>query len=62
MDTFRAVMILECGEEGDSMEALSYLIRTGIVWTLQGAYGRMAQSAIESGTISEKGEILENGD
>ena len=62
MDTFRAIMILECGEEGDSMEALSFLIRTGIVWTLQGSYGRMARDAIQAGEISQEGEILEKRD
>lgn len=60
MEAFNAIAILEMGEEGDQLEALASLIRSGLVWQLQGAYGRAARSAIDSGLISEEGEILEN--
>jgi hypothetical protein len=60
MKTFEAIAILEMGEEGGQLEALASLIRSGIVWQLQGAYGRAAMAAIRSGLISKDGEILEN--
>jgi hypothetical protein len=58
MNNFRAVSILEGMEEGDLLEALAFLIRSGLVWQLQGSYGRAAKAAIEDGAISAKGEIL----
>lgn len=62
MEALEAIGILEMGEEGDELEALASLIRSGLVWQLQGSYGRAAMRAIRDGRISEKGEILENGD
>lgn len=52
MDTFTACMIVEGvedAEEHEILEAWQYLIDTGIVWTLQGFYGRMARDLIERG-------------
>ena len=49
MDLFTACMILEGQQEGDPIAALQYLIDTGVVWSLQGSYGRMAKAAIEAG-------------
>lgn len=52
MDTLDAIMALEGGEI-DNMEdyaaALQVLIDSGIVWQLQGCYGRMASNAIAEG-------------
>lgn len=42
-------MILEGQIEGDSIEALQSLINSGVVWQLQGCYGRAAAAAIENG-------------
>lgn len=52
MDTFTACMIVEGvedAEEHEILEAWQFLIDTGVVWTLQGFYGRMARDMIEQG-------------
>jgi hypothetical protein len=52
MDTFTACMIVEGVEEAEDyeiIEAWQYLIDTGIAWSMQGSYGRMAASLIERG-------------
>jgi hypothetical protein len=56
----RGIIAFEAGElEEDGIFALfSHLIRTGLAWSLQGSYGRMAVAFIKSGRISEKGEVL----
>lgn len=36
-------------------------IRSGMVWKLQGHYGRTAQHLIESGYITREGEITDAG-
>ncbi len=51
MNTLDAISIIE---EGDSdvneiIDAYQYLIDVGIVWNLQGSYGRMAKNLIERG-------------
>jgi hypothetical protein len=47
--------------EGASLEdqliAWAYLIETGMCWSLQGWYGRAANSLLESGVISRDGII-----
>jgi len=35
----------------------STLIRTGLIWQLQGCYGRMAHNLLEAGVIKGDGEI-----
>lgn len=57
MDTFEATMIAEgCWEMTDQepseevfYEAYQHLIDTGIVWQLQGFFGRTAAALIEAG-------------
>lgn len=53
MDTFTATMIAEGVEETDSkeqfIEAWQFLINNGVVWTLQGWFGRQAQFLIDEG-------------
>jgi hypothetical protein len=52
MDTFTAINIIEGLEEAEEfeiIEAWQYLIDTGIVWSLQGFYGRTAQALINEG-------------
>lgn len=57
MTTFDAMMALEGGEietEEEYAEALQVLIDDGIVWRLQGCYGRAAMAAIEAGICVPK--------
>ena len=52
MDDFTAVMIAEGVEdatEEERIEAWQHLIDTGVVWALQGFFGRMARTLIEQG-------------
>ena len=53
MDLFTATMIAEGVEEVDNenqyIEAWQYLIDNGIVWSLQGWFGRIATKMIEDG-------------
>lgn len=53
MNTFDAIMLIECPDEDttyeDQIEAVQSLIDSGLVWQLQGAYGRLARSLIEAG-------------
>lgn len=46
----------------EQVELFACLIRTGIVWELQGSYGRTAQGLIEAGWISTAGEIADDVD
>ena len=59
-DQFDAMMAFENGEldEDGVVELFSNLIKTGLAWQLQGFYGRTAQSLIEGGYLSPKGDIL----
>jgi hypothetical protein len=51
MDTLQFIMDYEDGSlsEEQVIEGFQDLINTGIVWELQGSYGRMAKSLIEQG-------------
>lgn len=59
-DLFTALMDWESGAIDVDAEILlfAYLIRTGLAWSLQGVYGRVAANYIENDVISENGEIL----
>lgn len=55
MSIFTATMICEGVEESDEdtrLEAWQLLVDTGIVWQLQGSFGRMAHNLIEQGVIN----------
>lgn len=43
---------VEAGHTDEILEAWQYLVDTGIVWQLQGSYGRAAMNMIENGDIS----------
>lgn len=52
MDIFTATMIAEGVEPADEetqIEAWQVLIDTGVVWRLQGAFGRQAAALIDAG-------------
>lgn len=40
-----------------TLELFSILIQTGLAWSLQGSYGRMARHLIDQGSLSEDGTI-----
>lgn len=49
------------GEDGtpeQKLQAWAWLIKNGVVWSLQGFFGRTATQLIDAGIISEKGEIM----
>lgn len=50
-------------EQGDLnktefLDFFALLVKTGQAWTLQGRYGRTAQSLIENGWITTEGEVV----
>ena len=49
----------ESGELSDekTLQLFSYLVKTGIVWSLQGCYGRTAAALIEAGWLDRQGNI-----
>lgn len=53
-DTVGAIMAYEEGEldEEGTIELFQHLLDTGVVWQLQGHYGRAAQSMINHGIIT----------
>ena len=54
-DLFSLIMDFEQGELDDdgTLELFQRLVNSGMAWTLQGSYGRMAVRLIEAGLISE---------
>ena len=54
------IIAYESGEltDQETLELFSYLISTGLCWTLQGHYGRTAVHLIDSGYIGQGGNIL----
>lgn len=40
------------------LDLFANLITSGLVWSLQGTYGRVANDLIEDGWISPEGEVL----
>jgi hypothetical protein len=54
MDMYTAVAIAEGMQEADdeeTLDAYQYLVDTGIIWKLQGSFGRVAQHLIDAGLI-----------
>ena len=59
-DITSMIMAYERGELSNikTLELFAKLIKTGMAWSLQGHYGRTAQSLIDNEYISKKGKIL----
>ena len=64
MSNYNAVGIaegfIEAESEDQVIEAWQHLVNTGLAWTLQGFFGRMANQLIESGVINQpdKSEVV----
>ncbi len=50
----------ESGElsDEDTIKLFSKLVKSGMAWSLQGSYGRMAQGMIDDGWLDSNGKIL----
>lgn len=59
-DTFAMIMDYEEGRMGfeEQVELFSRLVKSGLAWTLQGHYGRVATDFIQSGYLDHNGNVL----
>lgn len=60
LDNVGNIIRYESGElsQQETLELFAGLLRSGLVWQLQGHYGRVAADLINAGYVSAKGEIL----
>lgn len=54
MDIVSAIIEFESGEldDTDVLDLFQHLVDTGMAWTLQGSYGRMATALLDEGLIN----------
>jgi hypothetical protein len=54
------LMSFDAGELDDTetLDLFATLIASGMAWTLQGYYGRVARNLIDRGLITEQGEVV----
>lgn len=61
MDVVSNIIAFESGElqPNEVVDFFAELIRTGLAYSLQGFYGRTAETLIQNGNIDRKGNVLE---
>ena len=61
-DITSKIITFEEGEMNDEqvLDLFSELVKTGMVWELQGSYGRFAKQLIENDFLTEGGEITQH--
>ncbi len=59
MKRIDAIIAYEVGELSDreTLKLFAGLIKEGVIWSLQGHYGRTASALIQDNWISQSGEI-----
>lgn len=62
MDQIDKMIAWENGELSDqeTTDLFASLIQSGVVWSLQGMYGRFAQQLIKAGYLTDSGEKGDN--
>lgn len=60
MSIVNEIISFEQGEldENQTIELFARLVQSGMAWSLQGSYGRMATALINQGYIDRKGNVL----
>jgi hypothetical protein len=60
MDEVDFIITFENGEATDKeiVDGFANLVKSGMAWSLQGTYGRIAKALIEQGYINKQGEVL----
>ena len=53
-DSVGAIIAFEQGDldDDETIELFQHLVDTGLAWTLQGSYGRMAKNMIDAGVVT----------
>lgn len=61
MDVVSKIIQFESGEmnNSDTLEFFSELVRTGLINSLQGSYGRAARCFMDAGYLDMQGNILQ---